>query len=171
MLHNAGPGISTIGDVNGLIQGNTSSHNGFYLDGSGRSATSGNGIGIQGLAMSTTDTNDKVLGNVTDNNAGNGIDIESLANLIEGNTAVGNGQVFGTFRFTFDLFDRSVNCGTNTWIDNTFTTNSPPCTGRGGRQVASSALPATRVGPNAPTSSSPTLDGKENGRLRGRSIL
>jgi parallel beta-helix repeat protein len=73
-----------------------------------------------GIEVIGTHHNNSIEHNDASNNATLGIIIEGTANLIQQNTAIGNGIV--------DLFDGNANCDANVWQHNKFVTaNQSSC--------------------------------------------
>lgn len=82
---------------------------------------SGNGINPPGDGLLLFNANNNtVRHNTTDVNSGAGIDIGTLGsgNLVDANTALGNG---------IDLQDENGDCVHNTWTNNSFSSNFPAC--------------------------------------------
>jgi parallel beta-helix repeat protein len=73
-------------------------------------------------------SNNRIHDNTTDGNTAYGIAIQGGAqgNDIHNNTALGNGSPTSPF-FTGDLADGNLNCGSNTWHNDTFITAFQPC--------------------------------------------
>lgn len=106
---------------------------------SNNNGTSGRGDGIMLFTVPNPvpPMRNSIVGNVTDNNAGNGIAVGegSLENRISANRGRGNRQ--------YDGYDGNTHppCATNVWEDNDFGLVSQPCT-RGPEGTAPSGLRA-----------------------------
>lgn len=94
-----------------VIRDNVVEANGFHE----QPNRAGDGIRVFLQANRTLVEDNQSLSNARD-----GIGIDSTANQILDNTALGNVR--------FDLFDRNIDCDANTWQDNTSVTTNRPCT-------------------------------------------
>lgn len=108
-----GPGIVSLGNSNALIRGNVVQKNGV-----GASGAQGAGIELtfNSAGGASGGTIDMVLGNTVSGSGGNGIEVYSGGNTIQGNTATGDNV---NNNGSFDLFDSHPTCDHNTWKGNT----------------------------------------------------
>ncbi|MDQ4145386.1 MAG: right-handed parallel beta-helix repeat-containing protein [Actinomycetota bacterium] len=137
---NSSAGIANINHTKGSILANTIERN-------GHSNAAGNGIGVQvGFRWnSLTPLELLIEGNEVHQNGEDGIQIRRRAGGVQvrrNNAADNAARVSG-----FDLRDLNVNCGTNTWWENTWGSGgfSPACTSTGG--TAATAAATTTVQP------------------------
>jgi sugar lactone lactonase YvrE len=137
---NESGGISTLSNINGVIEDNVVTGNG--TDGF---AFPGNGIGVQSLLFTDPNTRVLVRNNEVHGNGRSGIDVLSRSNRIVGNDASNNLTTFGGF----DLLDENPDCDNNFWSGNIWGSGgfSPACTAAGGHEA-----PGTPVTPAAGTS-------------------
>ncbi|MCA1683758.1 MAG: right-handed parallel beta-helix repeat-containing protein, partial [Actinobacteria bacterium] len=152
---NGNAGISSLSNVDGVIQGNRVEHNGFQ-DPYGGSAFPGNGIGVQNLAFAEPKTRVLVKQNKVLGNASDGIRVLSQDNQILSNTADGNGGEFAGI-WNFDLVDYNNDpdtfeptCDNNLWSANIWGSGGffPDCTSAGGRPLAGTkAAPKVSLAP------------------------
>jgi len=144
-------GISNISNTGAAITGNVVEHNGFRPDGS-LGGFPGNGLGVAALFRAVPTTHDRVEGNRSVGNAGNGIQVLSQANRLTANATEGNG-VGG---FAWDLRDENEDCDANVWRANLWGSGgfSPSCVTVGGNGPPAPAAPTA-----APTTIAPTHAG------------
>jgi streptogramin lyase len=157
--HNLSSGISSISNVGAHLSYNRVNDNGFHPDGSRHPDLSpGNGIGVAAGQAATQTTQNVVVGNITNGNADDGVQIISDGNTVTRNQASANGfsgienfyghnntfttnVALGNATFTAegniiaDLVDGFSDCDSNTWADNTYGTATPECTTAGGHMI------------------------------------
>ena len=155
--NNGNAGISSISNVNGLIQGNRVSGNGLENP-YGGPAFPGNGIGVQNLVFANPDTAEVVDSNRVTGNGADGIQINSHGNTITNNVSSGNGSIYAGLYF-FDLQDTNFDpvtfapsCDSNNWSGNVWGSGgySPACTLNGGHVLNGTSAPALGQGPLRP---------------------
>lgn len=127
-----------VGAADTVIRNNQVTNNGLFRT----AARNGDGIMVGRQSDRSIIENNLIRGN-----GDNGILVRNPSGNLPGatglvirfNTAVGNAVrptiPSTTFGPAFDLYDRNVNCDSNTWFANTYRTFNPPCTTTGGRQV------------------------------------
>ena len=140
--NNANAGISSISNVNGLIQGNRVIGKGLENQ-YGGPAFPGNGIGVQNLLFADPNTAEVGDSNRVSGNGADGIQVNSQGNAITNDVSSANGSIYAGLYF-FDLQDTNFDpvtfapsCDSNTWSGNLWGSGgySPACTSNGGHTL------------------------------------
>lgn len=157
--NNGNAGISSISNINGLIQGNRVEGNGLENQ-YGGPAFPGNGIGVSNLVFADPKTAEVVDSNRVTGNGTNGIQVNSQGNTITNNVSSGNGGAYAGLYY-FDLEDTNFDhvtfapsCDSNAWSGNLWGSGGyfPACTSNGGHLLNGNHAPALGQGPLRPQS-------------------
>lgn len=142
-------GIQLLDTDHCLVENSTANHNG-YANCEGKPCGGGvaSGISVGNSGSQNLSKNNFIVGNQANYNATTGISVGGTGNVVASNTANSNntdGQPPGGWGIyaggnnnliigntasgnqTYDLYDSNVNCGTDHWVSNMFTTHNEGC--------------------------------------------